>query len=451
MKNATRTKSLSFRLLTSEGLVLAAFFALVAVVLEQGFRESAEEALKERLRIQVYSLLSSAELKDNGELSVSPNLNDPRFTNPGSGLYGFIQQSNKKLVWSSPSAIGLDPPPLPEIAPGESAFTLEKRNRYAFHYRVIWQNVAGIEREYMFTVVEDGDFVAQQVKRFTVTLRAWLLVIGVVLLLIQFSLLRWSLKPLRRIVRDLEAIEKGKRLRLDHYYATELQGLASNLNAFINSERAHLERYRNTLADLAHSLKTPLAILHGCAQSFQGNQDAVIEQLTHMDKIIEYQLQRAAAKGETKTVGTSDVTEIIRKTAASLAKVHLDKGIVFDLNMPESSPVYYEEGDLYEIIGNLLDNASKWCRKTVRVNVVLNQRKNRRNYGVFLLIEDDGPGIPQQKLSEILKRGVRADENIHGHGIGMAVVNDLIELLGGKLEGVPSKTLGGMSWSVYLP
>jgi len=82
---------------------------------------------------------------------------------------------------------------------------------------------------------------------------------------------------------------------------------------------------------------------------------------------------------------------------------------------------------------------------------VLNQRKNRRNYGVFLLIEDDGPGIPQQKLSEILKRGVRADENIHGHGIGMAVVNDLIELLGGKLEGVPSKTLGGMSWSVYLP
>jgi two-component system sensor histidine kinase PhoQ len=446
-----RTKSLSFRLLTSEGLVLAAFFALVALVLEQGFRESAEEALKERLQVQVYSLLSSAELKDNGELSISQNLQDPRFMNPGSGLYGFIRQSNKKLVWSSPSAIGLDPPPLPEMAPGEPAFTVEKRNRYAFHYRVIWQTVAGMEREYLFTVVEDGDFVAQQVKRFTVTLWSWLLAIGIVLLLIQFSLLRWSLKPLRRIVRDLESIEKGKRQRLDHYYATELQGLANNLNAFINSERAHLERYRNTLADLAHSLKTPLAILHGCAHSFQGNQDAVIEQLTYMDKIIEYQLQRAAAKGETKTVGTSDVSEIIRKTVGSLTKVYLDKGIAFDLNIPETSPVYYEEGDLYEIIGNLLDNACKWCRKTVRVNVVPNPRKNRRNYTVCLLVEDDGPGIPQQKLSEILKRGVRADENIHGHGIGMAVVNDLIELLGGKLEGVPSKTLGGMSWSVYLP
>jgi len=446
-----RTQSLSFRLLTSEGLVLAAFFALVALVLEQGFRESAEEALKERLQVQAYSLLTSAELKDNGELSIAQNLQDPRFMNPGSGLYGFIRQTNKKLVWNSPSAIGLDPPPIPELTPGESAFTMVKHNRYAFHYRVIWQNVAGIEREYLFTVVEDGDFVAQQVKRFTGRLRLWLLVIAVVLILIQFWLLRWSLKPLRRIVRDLEAIEKGKRLRLDHYYATELQGLASNLNAFINSERAHLERYRNTLADLAHSLKTPLAILHGCTQSFQGNQDAVIEQLTYMDKIIEYQLQRAAAKGETKTVGASDVSEIIRKTVASLTKVYLDKGIVFDLDIPEASQVYYEEGDLYEIIGNLLDNASKWCRKTVHVQVVPNPRKNRRNYAVYLLIEDDGPGIPQQKLSEILKRGVRADENIHGHGIGMAVVNDLIELLDGKLEGVPSKRLGGMSWGVYLP
>ncbi len=446
-----RAKSLSFRLLTSEGLVLAAFFALVALVLEQGFRESAEEALKERLRVQVYSLLSSTEMKDNGDLSIAQNLHDPRFTNPGSGLYGFIRQTNKKLVWSSPSAIGLDPPPLPELATGESAFTLEKRNRYAFHYRVSWQNVDGMEREYLFTVVEDGEFVAQQVKRFTVTLRSWLLVIGVVLLLIQFSLLRWSLKPLRRIVSDLEAIEKGKRLRLDHYYATELQGLANNLNAFINSERAHLERYRNTLADLAHSLKTPLAILHGYAQSFQGNQDVVIEQLSYMDKIIEYQLQRGAAKGELKTVGASDVSDIIRKTVASLTKVYHDKDIAFDLSIPESCLVYYEEGDLYEIIGNLLDNACKWCQKTVRVHVVPNQRKNRRNYAVYLLIEDDGPGIPQQKLSEILKRGVRADENIHGHGIGMAVVNDLIELLSGKLEGLPSKTLGGMSWSVYLP
>jgi two-component system sensor histidine kinase PhoQ len=446
-----KTKSLSFRLLASEGLVLAAFFALVAVVLERSFLESAEEALKERLQVQVYSLLSAAELNNSGQLTISANLPEPRFANPGSGLYGFVHQDKKKPVWRSPSAIGLDVIAPPELNPGGFVFELVKNNRYAFHYRVLWQNVSGVERDYIFTVAEDSEFVSNQVKRFNDTLRFWLLIIGIVLIIIQFMLLRWSLKPLRIIGKDLEAIEKGEKIRLDGYYATELQGLAGNLNALISSERAHLDRYRNTLADLAHSLKTPLAILHGCIESFHGNRDTVQEQITRMDKIVEYQLQRAAAKGEHKTIKAVDVSVIINKIIASLAKVHIDKGIAFELSVPGSSIIRYEEGDLYEIIGNLLDNACKWCRRTVKVDVSLNVRRNRRNFSLMLLIEDDGPGIPQDKLSEILKRGVRADENIHGHGIGMAVVNELIGLLGGTLEGSRSKTLGGMVWSVYLP
>ncbi len=446
-----RTKSLSFRLLAAEGLVLAAFFALVAVVLEQSFLESAEEALTERLRVQVYSLLSAAELNNAGQLTISTNLPEPRFANPGSGLYGFVQQDKKKLVWRSPSAIGLEAIPAPELGPGSSAFLREKNNRYAFHYHVIWQNVSGVERDYIFTVAEDAEFVSNQVKRFNETLRFWLLIIGIVLIIIQFSLLRWSLKPLRVIVKDLEAIEKGQKSRLDGYYATELQGLASNLNALVSSERAHLERYRNTLADLAHSLKTPLAILHGCLESFQGNQDTVKELISRMDQIVEYQLQKAAAKGEHKTIKVANVSVIINKIVASLTKVYHDKGIDFEITVSEPVLVYYEEGDLYEIIGNLLDNACKWCNHTVKINISRNVRKNRRNFSLLLLIEDDGPGIPQEKLTEILKRGVRADENIHGHGIGMAVVYDLIGLLGGNLEGAKSKSLGGMIWSVYLP
>lgn len=446
-----QTKSLSFRLLTAEGLVLAAFFALVAVVLERSFLESAEEALKERLQVQVYSLLSAAELNNGGQLTISGHLAEPRFANPGSGLYGFIQQENKKLIWHSPSAIGLDLIPAPEMKLGGYVFHRVKNNRYAFHYHVIWHDVSGVVRDYIFTVAEDGEFVSNQVKSYNETLRFWLLIIAIVLIVIQFTLLRWSLKPLRLIGRDLEAIEKGDKSRLDGYYATELQGLAGSLNGLISSERAHLERYRNTLADLAHSLKTPLAILHGCVDSFQGNRDTVLEQISRMDQIVEYQLQKAAAKGEHKTVKTADVSIIIHKVVASLNKVYLEKGIQFDLAMPESAVIRYEEGDLYEIIGNLLDNACKWCRRKVKVNVSMKVRKNRKNYALLLTIEDDGPGIPYDKLKEIFKRGVRADENIHGHGIGMAVVNELIGLLGGKLEGVRSKGLGGMIWSVFLP
>lgn len=444
-------KSLSFRLLLSAGLVLAAFFALASVVLERGFLESAEQALQEKLQVHVYSLLSAAELKNSGDLNMPPNLPEPRFATPGSGLYGFIHLAKKNLVWRSPSAIGLNVKPPPELSAGNFEFLLTEQGRYALHYAVIWKNVVGIEREYIFTVTEDAQFVSSQMERFRETLRTWLLALGLVLIFIQLTLLRWGLKPLRIVVKDLEAIEKGRKTHLDGDYATELEGLAGNLNAFINSERAHLERYRNALADLAHSLKTPLSILRGCAESFNVNKETVKEQILRMNEIVEYQLQRAAAKGEHKTAGTVDLSTIIKKISASLGKVYIDKNIAFDMTVPEQSLIYYEEGDLYEIAGNLMDNACKWCKRTVKVSISVNQRKGRRNFSVLLEIEDDGPGIPSGKLAEILKRGVRADENIHGHGIGMAVVHELVLLLGGQLEGKKSDVLGGMKWDVYLP
>ena len=243
-----------------------------------------------------------------------------------------------------------------------------------------WKNVVGVEREYIFTVTEDAQFVSNQVERFRKTLREWLLALGLVLIFMQLVLLRWGLKPLRIIVKDLEAIEKGRKTHLDGDYATELEGLAGNLNAFINSERAHLERYRNALADLAHSLKTPLSILRGCTESFSVDKESVKEQIFRMDDIVEYQLQRAAAKGEHKTAGTVDLSQIITKITASLGKVYVDKNISFDRAVPEVSPIYYEEGDLYEIAGNLMDNACKWCRSTVKVSIIQNQRKGRRNF-----------------------------------------------------------------------
>ncbi len=446
-----RLKSLSFRLLIAEGLALTVFFAVVAVILEQGFRDSAEKALEERLQVQIYSLLSSAEINNAGELKMPEHLPEPRFINPGSGLYGFIQQKNGSVIWRSPSAIGLDAITPTNLNVGDSYFSFDKHGRYVLHYEVFWQNIAGIEREYTFTVAEDAQFVRNQVEQLQKTLRVWLLFIGVMLVTIQFTLLRWSLKPLRSIAKDLEAIEHGQKTHLDGDYPTELKGLVGNLNAFISMERAHLERYRNNLADLAHSLKTPLAILRGCIESFNANTETVKEQISRMDEIVEYQLHRAAAKGEQKTIKTVDLPEIINKITASLNKVYLDKGITITAVMPESCPVYCEEGDMYEIVGNLLDNACKWCKQSVKISVLLNIRNNRRNFSVLIQIEDDGAGIPPGKFNEILKRGVRADENIHGHGIGMSVVFELVNLLGGKLEGGKSATLGGMKWGVYLP
>ncbi|MDD5274295.1 MAG: ATP-binding protein [Methylovulum sp.] len=446
-----RLKSLSFRLLAAEGLALTVFFALVAIILEQGLRDSAEQALQERLQVQSYSLLSSAEINNSGQLKMPDYLPEPRFINPGSGLYGFIQQKQGPLLWRSPSALGLDVITPPPLNVGQSLFSFDAHGRYVLHYEVIWQNVSGVEHEYTFTVAEDAQFVRNQIEHLQETLRVWLLLIGIVLVTIQFALLRWSLKPLRSIATDLEAIEQGKKTLLDGTYPSELKGLVGNLNAFISMERAHLERYRNNLADLAHSLKTPLAILRGCAESFSIHGETVKEQISRMDEIVEYQLHRAAAKGQQKTIKTVDLPAVTNKIIASLNKVYLDKGITIAAAIPEACRVYCEEGDLYEIVGNLLDNACKWCQHNVKISISLNVRNNRRNFAVQIQIEDDGPGIPLGKFNEILKRGVRADENIHGHGIGVTVVYELVTLLGGKLEGGKSTALGGMRWNVYLP
>lgn len=446
-----KARSLSFRLLSAAGLVLAAFFFLVALVLEQAFQQSTEQALREKLQIQIYSLLSVAEMNSSLQLKMPAILREPRFSNPGSGLYAVIRLSDQSFVWRSPSSIGIELPVASQLKQGEFAFVRDSEQRFVLHYAVMWENEAGFERAYVFTVAEDGQFLNNQVAEFRATLTGWLSGIGLLLVLIQFLVLRWGLKPLRQIGADLEQIEAGRKSRLDGCYATELQGVASNLNALISSERAHLERYRNTLADLAHSLKTPLAILRGCVEEPVVNRGTVQNQISRMNEIVEYQLQKAAAKGQANLTGKVDVNDIVDKIIASLTKVYADKRIDYRLGGGEACRIYGEEGDVYEIAGNLLDNASKWCRQQVRVSLTDLTDSSSQAFSLLMVIEDDGPGIAEEKMGEILRRGVRADENIAGHGIGMAVVNELVELWGGCLLGDKSPELGGMRWQVFLP
>jgi two-component system sensor histidine kinase PhoQ len=319
------------------------------------------------------------------------------------------------------------------------------------HKRLTLKNADNQDNDYILTVSEGDLFASTQVDKLNESLKESMTLLGLALLVIRFLVLRSGLKPLRSIVKDLEAIDEGKKELLNGQYPTELQGIVSNLNAFITHERVRLERHRNNLADLAHSLKTPLAILRGCTENFADHKATVNEQITRMDDIITYQLQRASAKVEHTVIKLIDVCIVVEKIHTSLSKVYLDKAIQFNISLPEQCLIYCEEGDLYEIIGNLMDNACKWCHQRVNVSIELNPRKDRRNYSLLLHIEDDGAGIPVGKFNQILKRGTRVDENIHGHGIGVSVVNEIIKLLGGKLDGGRSKALGGMHWRIYLP
>lgn len=443
-----KPRSLSFNLLFAASIILASFFAIVAVILEQGFRESAEQGLKEKLQIQIYAVLSAAELMPNGELKMQSNLHEFRFATPGSGLYAFVHDEKSAQIWRSKSAVGLDIEMPADIKAGQRYFAINEAGQFILNYAIIWETESGQEKQFIFSVAEDGQFVVNQVDSFKNFLWTWLAGIGLILAIIQVFVLRWSLKPLRAIVADLEQIESGAKNRLQGQYPFELQGLAGNLNTLISSERAHLERYRNTLADLAHSLKTPLAILRGLVSNStmpSGTQDTLQAQVTRMDEIVEYQLKRAAAKGQKKISGSVDARLVLDKIVGALAKVYADKNIKFDINCNDQTRIYCEEGDFYEIAGNLIDNAGKWCQNKIKIDL-----KSSGQQSVILIVEDDGPGIPEDQLQAILQRGIRADEKVKGHGIGMAIVNELVALLGGKLYGEASVALGGMKWVVHF-
>ncbi len=451
-------KSITLRLFFSECLVLIAFFTLVAFTFDYVVIEG---LAKDRLQ----DFMSSLEKDVQEAVAKSDNINkfkmpeyfrEGRFGDTGADLYGFIVHDHKE-IWRSPSIEKKQPQVKPpdDLNVDQSFFSKDdndkSKRRYVLHKRLTLKNATNQAGDYILTVSEGDLFASTQVNKLNESLKESMTVLGLALLVIRFLVLRSGLKPLRSIVKDLEAIDEGKKDLLNGQYPTELQGIVSNLNAFITHERVRLERHRNNLADLAHSLKTPLAILRGCTENVDDHKDTVNEQIARMDDIITYQLQRASAKVEHTVIKHIDVCTVIEKIHTSLSKVYLDKAIRFDIMIPEHCFIYCEEGDLYEIVGNLMDNACKWCHHQVKVSIELKPRKDRRNYSLLLHIEDDGAGIPVGKFNQILKRGTRVDENIHGHGIGVSVVNEIINLLGGKLDGGRSAALGGMHWRIYLP
>ncbi len=444
--------SLTVRLLVSASLILMAFFGAAGVALETAFKRGAEQAMQERLQIHIYALLSSANLASSGRLSLPTTLPEARFSLPGSGLYAVVFDVHGKLIWQSESSLGININPRTGLQAGQAEFVIPENGPFILYYPVVWENTGGADK-YLFAVAEDAEVVVRQVTGFRTTLWQWLGGIGFLLLVVQVGVQSWSLLPLRSIAKELEAIETGEKHRLDGRYPRELQGIAANTNALLESERAHLERYRNTLSNLAHSLKTPLAILRGCCNdkslTFELN-TTMNEQVQRMDELVEYQLHRAAARGQKKLSASIPVMPIIGKIVAALDKVYASKGVSVTLDANGNECFICEEGDLFEIAGNLIDNAYKWCHCKVHITVRLESERNKKHPGLSLVVEDDGPGIPKEKVEQVLRRGIRADERTKGHGIGLAVVNELVQLSGGQLHSDKSR-YGGTCWDVWLP
>jgi len=446
--------SLTARLTLAASLVLVAFLGLTGLALERAFRTTGLAAVQDRLQGQVYTLLAAAELQGDGVFIMSRGLPDARYASPDSGLYAQVVDEDAEVLWRSPSLLGfriLYPVPL---ADGVAAFApvvaSDGRSLFALSFSVIWETGADRPYRFSFQVAENRAILASQVRHFRHSLWSWLGGAALALLLVQGAVLRFGLAPLRRVAVELSDIESGARQRLSTNYPRELTALTEGINAFINGRRARLERSRQALAELAHSLKTPLAVLRSL---LDGNTDSrevrktLSEQTLRMHRTIDYQLQRAATSGPTPLAPAVDIAPLLRRLQESLLKVYAHKQLTMDAQVEAGIGFHGDEGDLMEILGNLLDNACKWADGRVRVVI----ETYGGGVGVALGVEDDGPGFPADMGDAVLAHGVRGDESTPGQGIGLAVVRDIVsEAYGGEIV-VGSSDMGGAAVTIRIP
>jgi len=451
------TPSLNTRLLVTSSVVLAAFLGITGLVLDGAFRASADTALRDRLQGYVYALLAASDLDAHGTLHLPAELPDPRFSLIGSGLYAEAVDSRDKPVWRSKSLLGLNVPfaRTPEVGEREFVQLAVEHDLplLSLAFTVSWQANGNSDRRYTYRVAESLVSFNAEVSHFRQSLWGWLAGAAILLLLVQGAILRWSLAPLRRVADDVRAIETGIAQRLAGDYPRELRNLTDNLNGLLISADSHLKRYRDSLGNLAHSLKTPLAVLRGAVDG--ETNDAALrsiarEQLTGMTQLIEYQLQRAAASGRTPLAVPVAIKPVVERIVAALAKVYVDKGVHMQIEMETTATFQGDTGDLTEMLGNLLDNAFKWCRKQVRVAAQITPATEAGQAWLEITIGDDGPGIPDDLKARVLLRGARADEHTPGHGLGLAMVQDTVALYHGTLS-LQASPLGGLEICLRFP
>jgi two-component system sensor histidine kinase PhoQ len=457
---ARRPLSVQARSLLAAGLALAAFLGLTGVALDRAIYETLRSALRDRLQSYVYGYLAASDVARSRRWLPPEVGPDERFDRPGGSLYagvvGPVETDGLRLeLWRSPSALGKELPFETALEPGQVRFVGPVPGAggavYLLSQGVAWEVPHRGSVNLTFHVAEDARLLEEQRDVFRRSLFVYLGGLGVLLLALLLATLRWSLRPLRRVAADLSAVERGERERLSDDYPRELHRLARSLNDFIDREREHLTRYRNTLADLAHSLKTPLAVLRSQLESGASGEalrEIVLEQVGRMDEIIQYQLSRAATSGHSTFAAPVAIAPYAEEVVASLEKVYAARQILCEFDIDPDARFYGEPGDLLELLGNLLENAFKWARHRVLLSARPLPARDTSRAGLELVIEDDGPGIPEDRVEHLLQRGVRGDERVPGHGLGLAIVQNLVKAYRGTLAVSRSTALGGAKFTL---
>lgn len=415
-------------------LLPVSFFAI-----ERAFFAQLLTSTEQKLEVHLYSFLAELTSK-NDILEINNSILPADFLTPDSGTSAFIV-SGDKLLWQSDSSLNQNfVPPQHEMLPGKHEFVALEQNG-----QVYWTLSFALlfdmgERSMPLTIhiVQDQKLLDAPVQSFRNTLVRWFIGIAAVLLLVMLLAYYWTTQPLSALDHEIRQVEGGQQQQLNGNYPAELRTLKEDVNLLLASQNRQKQRYRHHLSDLAHALKTPVAVLNTSALA---QQPELREQIDRITAMIEHQLKRASSSGQDVWQKQIQVMPVVEKLQSALLKIYRDKNVQLSIDVPANAMFRGDETDLMEMLGNLLDNAFKACQHQVKVKV------SQKPFTIS--VEDDGPGVPAGKTKELLHRGTRLDTYKEGHGVGLSIVHELCTSYSGELA-IERSVLGGASFSLQF-
>lgn len=425
--------------------------ALVATgfLLTDLYSRALDTSLSDTLQFHVESL-AGAMLETGSPLSDEINVTDPRYGRPRSGWYWAIYDTNGRLFNLSTSLVGIDLPALSGPADANGRRTGIMDDDFGTRMRVVERSVTIAPTTYKIVVTGNLSEILLLVSNFRGQAFIVLGAVGVMLAIMSAIVARFAMRPIARLSAAIESVREGESAAVTGTYPREIAPLAEEVNELLRSNAQIIERARNQVGNLAHGLKTPIAVLRNEASAKKGAlADVVLAESEKMSSMVSTYLERARLAARTSVVGKkSDPTMIMLRLTRVMRKIHPDVTIAFQ--RPDASLPWFrgDEADLEEMAGNLLDNACKWSKG--QVGVRLSTERGETGAMLMIRIDDNGPGLSEEDAQKVLRRGVRLDEKTPGSGLGLDIVKELVDVYGGSLA-LKRSALGGLLVELRLP
>ncbi len=438
--------SLTLRLVAAAGLWTAAALLVGGLVLSLLFRDYVKDTTDSRLSVLLENLVASTEVTASGRLALMQTPAEPRFSQPYSGWYWQISRKDgppirSRSLWDQALKPDLDVP-----VPTERHFTGVGPDNQLLRMTERDIRLPGSDDTYRFTVGMEQAEMDKDVKSFDQTLFWSLGALGIGLLTAVVLQVRYGLRPLRQVGRSLAAIRSGRARRLDEDFPSEIMPLIKELNSLLDHNAAVVERARTHVGNLAHALKTPLAVLQNESTHAPNELSTKIKTQTDvMRRYVDHYLVRARTAATGTVLGArAPIAPVVEDLLRTLGRIYADRDIRTGIEGERKAVFRGERQDLEEMLGNLLENAFKWARSRVVVTVIAESEM------IAVSVEDDGPGISSERREAVFGRGKRFDESVPGSGLGLAIVRDMAELCGGSIT-LDDSPLGGLKATLRLP